>query len=155
MAGRPSTYSLELVTELCERIATSERGVSVICREDADMPSLSVVYKWLADPDKKEFVEMYTRAREDQADMMANNILKIADESQHDTIVTEKGEIPNNEWINRSRLRVDARKWLLAKLQPRKYGDKIDVTSDGKEIKTTPIIVADQKTKDLLDGIGE
>jgi hypothetical protein len=55
----------------------------------------------------------------------AEDIVHISDESKHDTIETEDGEHPNHEWINRSRLRVDTRKWLLSKLLPKQYGDKV------------------------------
>ena len=67
---------------------------------------------------------MYTRAREVQAEIMAEEIIAIADDSAGDITIDEDGrEIVNHEAIQRSRLRVDARKWVAAKLLPRKYGD--------------------------------
>lgn len=55
----------------------------------------------------------------------AEDIVHIADESRHDTVETETGEHADNEWIARSRLRVDTRKWLLSKLLPKQYGEKL------------------------------
>lgn len=147
--ARPTNYSIELVEEFCRRLSTSERGAAKICREDADMPSISTLYKWLNEPDKQSFVDMYARAKEEQADFMAERILDIADDSTGDTTVTENGIVENREFVNRSRLRVDARKWLLAKLQPRKYGDKLDVTSDGKAINQSVIVPTTDTAKDV------
>jgi len=72
-----------------------------------------------------------TRARERQADVLAGQILEISDDGTNDYVQTEDGEVPNHEHIQRSRLRVDSRKWLASKLAPKKYGDKIDATPSG------------------------
>lgn len=109
--------------EICARLASSEKGLNSICKEIGIAPS--TVYKWLAL--NKSFAEQYARAREIQADYMAESILDIADDSSNDTIITEDGEMPNKEWMNRSRLRVDTRKWLMSKLHAKKYGDKLDL----------------------------
>ena len=86
--------------------------------------------RWL--DEKKDFQEQYARARQRQAEYWAEQIVDIADDSSADTITNERGtEVANSEWINRSRLRVDTRKWLMSKLLPKKYGDKIDVAHTG------------------------
>lgn len=78
---------------------------------------------------------MYEKAKRDCAEMMAEEIIAIADDSSNDTFIDDEGvEHTNHEHINRSRLRVDSRKWLLSKLLPNKFGDKVDVkhgTVDG------------------------
>jgi hypothetical protein len=128
--GRPSKFTQEIADSVCERIASGD-SVRTICL-DSDMPPMSTVFRWLAQIES--FREQYARAREAQADLMAEEILAIADETEHDTIDTENGERPTNEWIARSRLRVDARKWLASKMAPKKYGDKLDLdaTISGK-----------------------
>lgn len=141
-AGRPSTYSLEVAVTICTRLAEGT-ALKTICR-DEDMPSLSTVYRWLADPDHEAFREMYTRAREDQADTLADEILEIADDGRNDwmEIQTRGGgtiDVVDKEAVMRSQLRVDARKWIAAKLRPRKYSDKLlqEVTGkDGGPIQT-------------------
>jgi hypothetical protein len=94
--------------------------------------------QWLRD--KEDYSNQYARAKEDQADYLAEEILEIADDSSGDTDYTETGKIVMNaEFVARSRLKVDARKWIAAKLKPKKYGDKVDVTTDGKSI-NAPVI---------------
>lgn len=122
-----SKFTEEIFTTICDRIATSSDGLVKICKEQ----NISAVsfYSWVkSDP---ELLNRYTRAREDQADFLADQIIEIADDSTYDTkIIETKGgplEIENTEWTNRSKLRVEARKWVAAKLKPKKYGDKLDV----------------------------
>lgn len=80
----------------------------------------------------------YARACDLRAEILTDEIIEISDESNLDkkTIIKNgiEVEIVDNEAINRSRLRVDSRKWLAGKLKPKKYGDKIDVTSDNEKI---------------------
>lgn len=131
--GRPTKYTEELAEQICELIATSSKGLNTICRETENLPAPSTVYKWLSE--QPDFSEKYARAREIQADLLADEIIEIADDTSNDTLVSDTGEYANKEWINRSRLRVDARKWKASKLAPKKYGDKVDVTSNGETVK--------------------
>lgn len=132
--GRPSSYTPEIAAEICKRLALGE-SLRAIC-SDSDMPDRTTVFRWLhSSPD---FRNHYARAREDQADTFAEEIIEIADDGRNDTIVTERGEQPDTEWIARSRLRVDARKWVMSKLAPKKYGDKIDVTTGNESLNLTP-----------------
>lgn len=128
-----STYTPELAAEICKRIALGE-SLRAICR-DENMPSQETVFRWLRTD--AGFREQYARAREDQAEFYLDEIIAISDDSTHDTKHTDSGEQPNSEWISRSRLRVDARKWAMSKLAPKKYGDKIDVTSGGEALSLT------------------
>lgn len=90
----------------------------------------------IVEEDKKT---RYTRAREERADAIFEEILEIADNSGNDKKIIEGGvEVVNHEAIQRDRLRVDARKWAASKMNPKKYGDKTEVEHSG-EIKTTPI----------------
>lgn len=107
------------------------------------MPSRTTVHKWVKDI--PEFANNYARAREDQADFLAEEILEIADDGNNDTKRIKKGkefiEVENTEWTNRSKLRVDARKWIASKLKPKKYGDKVDVTTAGEQINKVTVTV--------------
>lgn len=139
--GRPSLYSTELGTKICLRVAEGE-SVLQICR-DEDMPEARTVYLWLLnlqETDKKEFREMYEKAREIQAEVIHDQLLDISDDGTNDwmEIETRSGriiEVPDHEHINRSRLRCDTRKWIVARMNPKKYGDKLDLTTKGKELK--------------------
>lgn len=84
--------------------------------------------------------KQYARACELRAETIFEEIIEISDESNADLTIGEKGNlIIDGEAVQRSRLRVDARKWYLSKLQPKKYGDKIDVTTDGEKINNDAI----------------
>lgn len=131
--ARPSKYTKKLATKICKLISTTSQGLKSIC-DDKKMPDVSTVHRWLAKDEHKEFQDMYTRAREAQADLLADQIIEIADDSSGDTIITEKGHlIMDSEFVARSRLKVDARKWKASKLAPRKYGDKIQQEVSGPD----------------------
>ena len=126
--GRPTKYSKEIADEICQLIATSSNGLNIICKSNDSLPCVGTVYNWINE--YPEFLNKYTRAREEQADFMADEILSIADDATNDFMTVIKGDkkydVENKEWTSRSKLRVEARKWVAAKLKPRKYGDKID-----------------------------
>lgn len=124
--------------EILRRLEDGE-SLRAICRTEG-FPSRSAVREWAASVDEgDEFPSQYARAREIGWEKMADEILAISDDTINDTIFTETGEKPNAEWIARSRLRVDSRKWLLSKMLPKVYGDKVahEVGGiDGKPIQT-------------------
>lgn len=146
--GRPSKYSEELVDRICEEIATSDKGLHRIC-ENPDYPSVTLLMRWLSDGKHSYFVEQYARAKQLQAEYLEDQLLKIADDSSGDAIMTENGVIENREFVNRSRLRIDTRKWLMSKLLPKKYGDKLDVTSDGKAINQSVLVPTKDTATDV------
>jgi len=127
----PRPYTAEIGDVICQRLVDGE-SLRKICLSD-DMPAASTIFKWLAE--NEAFAEQYARAREAQADTLADEILDIADDGAND--YTEK-ERPDGstydafdaEHVQRSRLRVEARKWIAAKLKPKKYGDKTLLGSD-------------------------
>jgi hypothetical protein len=128
--GRPSAFSQAQADLICEEIANG-RSLRSICA-DPSMPSKAAVFRWLAS--QEEFRDQYARAREAQADALADEILDIADDGANDTFTDEDGrERVNSDVIARSRLRVDARKWVAAKLKPRVYGDRIATELSGVE----------------------
>lgn len=124
--GRPSDYGPEIAALICSRLADGN-SLRTICKAD-DMPDARTVYRWLES--HEEFRQQYARAREDQADALAEEILEIADDSAADYVETDDGPRLNSEHVQRSRLRVDARKWLASKMAPKKYGDKLELAGD-------------------------
>lgn len=125
--GRPSDYTEALALRICERIADGE-SLRKVCL-DPDMPSKASVFTWLRL--HPAFLDHYARAREAAADSMVDDMLAIADDSAGDITVTEDGRtIANLEHVQRSRLKVDTRKWIASKLRPKAYGDRtaIDMT---------------------------
>ena len=134
--GRPEIWSQELADRVCEKIAQGY-SMRTVCTPD-DMPSISTLFKWIRE--KPEFSQQYARATEERTEAMAEDILDIADDGSNDLMTIQKGdasyEVENREVTNRSRLRVDTRKWLMSKMKPKKYGEKLDLTSDGKALPT-------------------
>ena len=127
--GRPEIYTDKLADEFCARLSTSNKGMHSICKA-ADMPSYRTVFKWINDK-KLGFSHKYAQAKELQAEFMRDEIIEISDESSNDTIETESGKkIANNEWMQRSKLRVETRKWLMSKMAPKGFGDssKLDIS---------------------------
>jgi hypothetical protein len=126
--GRPTLYSLEIALEICDRIADGESLVK-IC-SDPKMPKKTAVYEWLLR--HKEFAEIYARAREDQADTLADEIHAISDELPQQ-IVDDKGKTRyDSAYVQWQKNRVDARKWVAAKLKPKKYSDRIAHVGDNE-----------------------
>uniref|UniRef100_A0A973WQG6 Terminase small subunit protein n=2 Tax=Bradyrhizobium quebecense TaxID=2748629 RepID=A0A973WQG6_9BRAD len=133
--GRPTDFNPELATLICARMAEGE-SLRSICR-DEEMPGLSTVFLWLSKD--KAFVEQYARAIDARSTVMEEEILQISDDASGDVIEGEDGSVKvNAEFVARSRLKVDTRKWLMARMSPKKYGDKLttEVTgADGGPIK--------------------
>lgn len=121
--GRKSTYTAERVKPALDLIAV---GKSTATAAAAIGVNPSTIFDWLArHPD---FTESYARAKEAAADFMVEEMVEIADDGRNDFVENDKGHIAlNAEHVQRSRLRVDTRKWMAAKLKPKKYGDALDV----------------------------
>lgn len=128
-------FSQELFDAICERIADGE-SLRTIC-SDVDMPNKATVFRWLAND--TALSDQYARAREAQADALFDEMLDIADNARNDWMERggedDAGYSLNGEHIQRSKLRIDTRKWMAGKMRPKVYGDKIDVTSGGEQIK--------------------
>jgi len=130
------SYSKEeiefLFSSICKKMGEEGRSLRSVLSEEG-MPDRSTFYEWIRNDDLKS--DHYARVKEDRADYIFEDILNIADETHNDRRVKSDGaEVVDHEAIQRSKLRVDARKWMLSKMLPKKYGDKIDVTSDGDKI---------------------
>lgn len=137
--GRPSLFTPELANKICVALA-SGLSLSAICREPG-MPSRVTVGKWLLnpgdDPAKREFLINYAQARELQADGFVDEMLAVAYDDSQDERIGPDGEVIgcNNEFVQRSRLKVDTLKWIAARMAPKKYGDRLALAGDA----TAPI----------------
>ena len=125
MSDRPKTYSPELGRLLCEAVASSQDGLRKTCDSRAELPAFSTVQGWLRD--HADLAVQYARAKRTQLEAMAEDIVDIGRDDSID---------PADK-----RIRIDSMKWLLSKLIPRTYGDKLDVTSDGAALATPPHLI--------------
>lgn len=136
LPGRPSTYSEEIAAAICERMANGE-SLREICSEDA-FPPESTVRGWAVD-DVDGFSARYTRATQIRAAKLFDEIVEIADTQKSGVKTTTKTDAEGNESVDvveadmleHRRLQVDARKWVVARMHPKMYGDRQDVAHSG------------------------
>jgi hypothetical protein len=123
-----------LFPAICDEIA---KGVTLreICRREG-MPNYSVVYDWINE--NREFAQRFARARELGFDQIAEETMSIADDAtndwmeQHDPEGAIIGYRLNGDHVQRSKLRIETRLKLLAKWDPKRYGDRLDLNHSGK-----------------------
>ncbi len=125
----------ELFDKIYDRIINGESLSSIL--RDKDMPSRPTFYVWIKD--NVDLSNRYARATLIRADVIFEEMFDIADNGTNDYVSVDIGEgievqKLNTDHIQRSRLRIDTRKWALSKMNPKKYGEKLDVTSDNKPI---------------------
>lgn len=146
--ARPSKFTEELVTAICERLSVGE-PLAQICRDEG-FPHPSTVRDWMA---AREDVSLaIARAREDGEDWLAAECLGIADDGRRDYEVSEDGGATvNHDHIQRSKLRIETRLKLLAKWNPKKYGDRQAIEHSGPGGK--PIQIATALTDEQLGDI--
>lgn len=136
MRRYPKTFTPGLAQRICRSLMMG-KSLKATC-EQKGMPTVRTVVGWLANPNMVEFREQYYYARRIAAEILVDEIMEIADDTSKDwkPRFGKDGEIvdyiPDNEAIQRSRTRIDTRKWYAAKMLPRVYGDKIDVELEAK-----------------------
>ena len=122
--GRPSTFSADMGNRICDRMETGE-SLRSICRDD-NFPHVGQVIKWLASDSNREFRLQYAHSRQVGLEVMADDVLNIADQNP---VLTPDGKI-DNAGVQHQRLRVDTRKWILSKQLPKVYGDRTILAGD-------------------------
>lgn len=134
--AKKTKFTQAIADAICERLSDAQ-SLRSICLDD-DMPSQTTVFRWLSDERYSAFREQYVRAREAQADAIFDEILDIADDASNDWMARRDEEDGaagwqlNGEHVQRSRLRIDARKWMAGKLAPKKYGEKLELEHSGE-----------------------
>jgi hypothetical protein len=128
--GRSTDYTPELGFQICERMVEGNT-LKKICLEP-DMPDRSTIFRWLAK--HPEFLAHYKIAIELHADWWADYVQQIADDPSGDYVETESGKLTANwENVQRSRLRVDTIKWRCAKLHPKKYSERYQMSGPNEQ----------------------
>lgn len=137
--ARPSIYTDEIINEICARLSEGE-PLAQICRDEG-MPAYRTVKDWI---DSKDDVSAaIARARDCGEDVIASECLKIADDGKNDWMerLSEEeqslGWKLNGEHVQRSKLRIETRLKLLAKWNPKKYGDSTQIKhadADGNKL---------------------
>jgi hypothetical protein len=154
--GRPSKYTDKLAALICERVLMGESLVQIT--SDKSMPAARTVYYWIANNEK--FLQMYTKAKEDQQETYIDELIDIAD-NQCSTAVMVEGQpllidgkpltTVTPASVSHAKLRIETRKWTAAKLKPRKYGNhnsvSIDLPKGSGVLMTPPVSSSDEWAK--------
>ena len=146
--GRPSTYDPAKAAAICDRLSKGE-PLAVICR-DKGMPPVRTVSQWKED--HRDFAADFARARDEGYDAIAAECLGIADDARNDFMEKLVGTGGDGEpikavqydaeHVQRSKLRIETRLKLLAKWDPRRYGEKMTAELTGKDGKDLPVVPA-------------
>lgn len=131
--GRPEEYTKELADKICSKLS---EGLSLrtVCL-DEDMPNKSTIFKWFRE--KPEFVDQYTRAKEESADADLEIIEDLGDKAIEESKLADPKAA--NAVVSAYKLKADNMKWAMSKKKPKKYGDKLDMSTNGKDL-PSPII---------------
>jgi hypothetical protein len=126
--GRPSDYTQELANKICSKLS---EGISLrtVCLAD-DMPDKSTVFDWLAT--KKEFAYQYACAKEQGTEAMNELLLDLGDEAIE--LAQSVNDKASSAVVQAVKLKADNLKWVMSKMKPKKYGDKLDLTTDGEKL---------------------
>lgn len=115
------------------------RSLKNILDDESSLIDRSTFYRWLND--NPERIELYKRATEIRADNIFDDMLDLADDGTKDYYYDVNGNRQQSMVaVNRSRLQLDTRKWVLGRMNPKKYSEKLDITSGGDKLKVVPII---------------
>ena len=154
--GRPSDFTQEIFDIICERI---EDGASLrkVCENDDTLPARRTVLRWLAKDGAEDLRHQYARAGDERADFYFEQTMEIADDAGTD-----------RDAIAKARLRVDTLKWICARMNPRKYSDKLNIEATvikashedaldelaGPMVDVVPTVIEDSD-KTAVDGLDE
>lgn len=121
-----------LLEEIIDALRVTPRSIAWLCEKNDHWPSFQTLYAWKAK--SPEFRNAFNQARRELADELAFQSVEIADDGSGDALEIERKDgstytIVNNEFVARSKLRTEVRRWLAGKLAPEVYGDRIDVNA--------------------------
>lgn len=130
--GRPSSYTPERAEAICALLAEG-MSLRTVCKQEG-MPDCATVFSWMRK--FPEFLKQYEKSKAESADYLVEEMLDIADDGSNDWMEKHSKEGENIGWqvngehVQRSRLRLDTRKWIASKLKAKKYGEKIEIAGD-------------------------
>ena len=128
--GRPTKYSILMAAKICSRLAEGQ-SLRTVCKEKG-MPDKATVFVWLAN--HKEFNDQYAKAKEESTDAHLEMMQDLGDDAI--ALSQAVGEKRAGAVVQAVRLKADNLKWIMSKLKPKKYGDKLDVTTKGEKLPT-------------------
>lgn len=127
--GRPSEFTQEIAERICAELALG-KSLRTVCKGE-DMPAIATIFNWFRT--QEGFVEQYARAKEESSDALVEEMLDIADDAPLKVTGMDKSDSAR---VHAEAMRVDTRKWIASKLKPKKYGDRLDLTTKGEKLPT-------------------
>jgi len=141
--------------EIFAAIATTPKSLESICKEIESAPSARTVYRLIEADDS--LCQRYTRAKDAQLQILADQLIDLADTERICEKVTIKAdgsrEVVILDQVERTKVQIDTRKWLLAKLNPKKYGERIQQEHSGEIGIKTILVAPDQKAERILPAL--
>jgi hypothetical protein len=137
--ARPVAFTEELFIKLLDRLAQGETLVAICA--DQTMPTRQSLFQKLYKDENAR--ELYYAAREMQMEAMAEEILELSDNAENDWSTDDRGRrVANNDVLQRARLKVDTRKFIMAKMAPRRFGEKnfTEVSGDPNKPLTLTVV---------------
>lgn len=130
LGGRPTKYTQKLADKICEELALG-KSMRTVCKGE-DMPAISSVFKWLREI--KGFSEQYDTAKKESSEALNEILLDLGDDAI--ALSQSVDSKASNAVVQAVKLKADNMKWYMSKMKPKKYGDKLDMTTNGKDIPT-------------------
>lgn len=128
--GRPTTYTPEIASKICAGLAEG-KSLRTVCLDEG-MPALSTIFLWMRE--HPEFSEQYVTSKSESADARLEQLDDLGDEAIE--LAQSVDPKASSAVVQAVKLKADNIKWTMSKLKPKKYGDKLDLTSDGKALPT-------------------
>lgn len=131
--GRPTKYKERTANAICARLMMGESLISICNRKY--YPAKRTVMYWLTRHER--FMHQYREAREFQQEFLYEEMFDIADDGSNDWMEKRKKDgdveiVLDREHVSRSKLRIETRMWAMARMAPKRYGDKKQVEHSGK-----------------------
>jgi len=127
--GAPTTYNLEIAEEICDAVADTTMMLEDLCEKYDHWPAAFTIYRWRRR--HPEFGAMYAIAKQHQIEVLVSSIFKIARDRSKDYVIDSEGKMHfNGVYGAMARAEIDAIKWLSAKLAPKIYGERKELTPE-------------------------
>ena len=125
--GAPTKYTQEMADRICKLISTNPDGLPTIIRNNPDLPDRQTIYNWLQE--HRDFFDSYMRAKEQQAHLLADEVLEVAKDVP--TYEDKDGNVRiDNGMLGRSKLQMDALRWSAGVLAPKYYKEQKNETNN-------------------------
>ena len=131
--GRPTIFTEKLAAKICQRIADGE-SIRAIC-SDADMPSTTAIFRWIANGKYDGFRQLYESSMQIRLETLGDGLIELADAP----IERNAAGAIDSAAVQMRRLQIETRRWILSKLLPRKYGDRMGLDHQGEGFNLTVV----------------